>query len=71
MDLIPPGTDLSTIPLGQNPNGQPPNFTNPPNQEWLVLCVGLPLIITSCMFVALRVATNYKVARRLLIDDCV
>ena len=67
---IPPGADLSKIPSGVNPNGDPPNFTNPPNQENLVLAVGLPLVIISVVCVALRVTANLSIARKLLVDDC-
>ena len=67
---IPPGTDLSKIPLALNPSGDPPNFVNPPNQAVVVLAVGLPLAIISSCFVSLRLFTNHKTAHKLGVDDC-
>ena len=54
MATIPPGTDLSSIPLTHNPNGDPPNFVNPPTQAAIALAVGLPLAIISACFVSVR-----------------
>ncbi|KAL8906166.1 MAG: hypothetical protein Q9207_002199 [Kuettlingeria erythrocarpa] len=42
MATIPPGTDLSHIPLAPNPDGTPPNFASPENQAALVLAAGMP-----------------------------
>ncbi|TGO61263.1 hypothetical protein BOTNAR_0131g00090 [Botryotinia narcissicola] len=70
MATFPPGTDLSHIPLAENPYGDPPNFINPINEEGLVLSVGLPLIIISFIVVNLRISTNLKVGRKLFVDDC-
>ena len=70
MAAIPPGTELSRIPLTQNPNGDPPNFVNPPTQEVVALAVGLPLAIISACFVSVRLITNFKVAHKLGSDDC-
>lgn len=70
MAALPPGMDLSMISIAMNPSGDPPSFTNPPNYESLVLAVVLLLVITSTIFVALRVSTNLKVTGKLLIDDC-
>ena len=70
MAVIPPGTDLSTVPLAPNPNGDPPNFINPPSQAGITLGVAPPLIIISTIVVAVRLVTNFKSARRLGLDDC-
>lgn len=70
MAQIPPGTDLSTVPLAPNPNGNLPNFVNPPSQADTVLGVGLPLVIISTFVVAVRLATNFRSARKLGLDDC-
>lgn len=70
MNTIPPGTDLSKVPLAPNPNGDAPNFVDPPSQAATVLAVGLPLAIISTHVVALRLATNYRSTRILGVDDC-
>lgn len=67
---IPPGADLSKIPLAPNPDGSPPNLVNPPSQSDLPLAVGLPLALISFCFVLLRLATNFKHVRKLGLDDC-
>jgi hypothetical protein len=66
---IPPGTDLSKIPLAANPNGNPPNFADPPSQEVIAKAVGLPLAIIAFLFVLLRLISNFKMARKLSLDD--
>lgn len=70
MSAIPPGADLSKIPLAANPNGDPPNFVNPPSQEATVLEVGLILATISTTIVVLRLVTNMRVVRKLGLDDC-
>lgn len=70
MDAIPLGTDLSSIPLAPNPNGNPPNFVNPPSQADALLGVGLLFIILSTLIVSLRLLTSYSTARRWGLDDC-
>jgi len=67
---IPPGTDLSKIPLAPNPNGDLPNFMNPPSQAATALAVGLPLAIIGTFVVAFRLITNYRHVRKLCLDDC-
>lgn len=68
--MIPPGADLSKIPMAENPNGNPPNFVNPPTQNATVLAVGLPFAIISTCFVVLRLVTNFKNLRHFGLDDC-
>ena len=70
MAALPPGVDLSTIPIAPNPNGDPPNFIDPPNQEALVLAAGVPLVATACVFVTVRVFSNLRIAGKLPSDDC-
>lgn len=70
MDQVPPGTDLTTVPLVPNPNGKPPNFVNPPSQADTALGVGLPLVIISTLVVFVRLITNFRSARKLGLDDC-
>lgn len=70
MAALPPGTDISKVPLAPNPNGDPPNFVNPPTKAAVAIAVGLPLAIISVCFVSLRLITNIKIARKLGLDDC-
>lgn len=70
MSAIPPGADLSKIPLALNPTGEPPNFVDPPSQGATAFAVGLTLATISLFFVMLRLATNLRVVRKLALDDC-
>ena len=70
MTAIRPGTDLSTVPFAPNPNGNPPNFVNPPSQANIVFGVAIPLIFVSTVLVGIRLATNFKNTRKLGIEDC-
>lgn len=71
MDVaLPPGADLSKIPLMPNPNGDPPNFVNPPSRYPLAIGVGLPLAIISFLCLVLRILSSLKTMRKLVIDDC-
>lgn len=70
MSGIPPGADLSKIPLAANPNGDPPNFVNPPSQGATVLAVGLTFAVIGFSFVMLRIYTNLRVVHKLKVDDC-
>ena len=70
MGAIPPGTDLSTIPLSANPNGDPPNFLNPPSQGNTVIGVGVPMIFISTICVVIRLSTALKITRKMSLDDC-
>jgi hypothetical protein len=67
---IPPGTDLSTIPLAPNPNGSPPNFINPPNLIGTVQGVGITLAIIAGILLCLRLRIYTQMNKRLLLDDC-
>ena len=70
MSGLPPGADLSNIPLAANPNGDPPKFVDPPSQGATVLAVGLAFAVMSFSFVMLRIYTNLRVVRKLKMDDC-
>lgn len=67
---LPPGTDLSIIPLAPNPNGDPPNFVDPPSQEKISLGVGISLMILALFALALRLVSNLRYTRKLALDDC-
>ncbi|KAK9419295.1 putative Integral membrane protein [Seiridium unicorne] len=47
MGDIPPGIDLSQIPLAPNPNGDPPNFDGGPSMEPTILATGITFIVIS------------------------
>ena len=68
---LPPGVDLSTIPLSSPTPGHSPNFENPPDsQASIVLGTGISFGIVSLVFVVLRMWTNSSVTKKLSIDDC-
>jgi hypothetical protein len=66
---IPPGTDLSKVPLGVNPNGSPPNFVDPPNLIASVQGVGISLAVTTFVLLCIRLRVYIKLNRGLVIDD--
>lgn len=69
MDSLPPGIDFSKVPLALNPNGNPPNFVDPPSLDAVVLAVGITLIaLSSCMLI-LRLFANFKHTGKLGLDD--
>jgi len=70
MASLPPGVDPSQIPLAVNPNGDPPNFINPPSLAPAMLEVGVTLIIISRILVILRLVTNLKNTGKLGLNDC-
>ncbi|RDL41443.1 uncharacterized protein BP5553_01422 [Venustampulla echinocandica] len=61
--------DPSNTPLAANPSGAPPNFANPPSLADSVFWVGLVLGIVTTIFVVLRLATNLKINRKLVLAD--
>ncbi|PVI01876.1 hypothetical protein DM02DRAFT_470802, partial [Periconia macrospinosa] len=61
--------DLSKVPLGENPNGDPPNFENGPNLINAVQGVGISLAIVAGIFLALRLRIYIKLNRGLVLDD--
>lgn len=62
--------DLSQIPLGVNPNGDPPDFVHGESLKSVILGTGITLIALSSAFVAIRLGTSLKSSRKLLLDDC-
>ena len=70
MRSLPPGIDPLYIPFAPNPNGDPPNFIDPPSLAPVVLVVGVILIIISGILVTLRLGTNFKNTGKLGLDDC-
>lgn len=61
--------DLSNTPLFPNPNGDPPNFVDPPSLTPAILGSGISLIVITTSLVILRLATNVHIAHRLYLDD--
>jgi hypothetical protein len=70
MDSASPNLDPSKIPLALNPNGDPPNFIDPPTLAPAVLGAGVTLIIISGIVVLLRLIANFKNTRKFGLDDC-
>ncbi|KAK3385912.1 hypothetical protein B0H63DRAFT_473829 [Podospora didyma] len=66
---LPPGMDLSMIPLAANPSGAPPDFDHGPSLEPVVLGTGITFIIISSLMLMLRFYTGLKKSRRLFADD--
>lgn len=69
MDQIPPGADLSIIPLATNPSEDPSNFVNLDSRAHIPLAVGVSLGSATFLFVAARPIANLKNNRRLFVDD--
>ncbi|KAI0593297.1 hypothetical protein F4775DRAFT_578496 [Biscogniauxia sp. FL1348] len=66
---VPPGTDLSQIPLAPNPNGDPPNFDGGATLQLEILATGIVFITISLIFVIVRLGTSLKSTRKLHLDD--
>jgi hypothetical protein len=61
--------DLSKTPLMLSPSGDPPDFANGPSLEKDILGSGIAFLVTVGPTLALRLATNLKVAQ-IGLDDC-
>lgn len=70
MASLPPKVDPSKTSFAANPNGDPPNFLDPPSLAPDIFTVGLSLIIISGLIVILRLVTNAKIVRKWGLDDC-
>ena len=67
---IPPGMDLTKVPLAANPSGAPPNFDNPPSLAAVTYGMTCTMMVLAFGLVGLRVLAVFKKERRLKIDDC-
>lgn len=67
---LPPGMDLSKIPLMPNPSGAPPDFLSGPTLYEELLSSGITLLVIGSSFLIFRLATNLKISKRLGLDDC-
>lgn len=70
IENVPPGMDLSQIPLAPNPNGDPPNFDGGPDLQSTILATGVVFIVISSAFVIIRLWTSLQKTRKLHLDDC-
>jgi hypothetical protein len=66
---VPPGVDLSQIPLAPNPSGDPPNFNGGPNLASTILATGITFMTISLIFVIIRLATGWNHTKKIHLDD--
>jgi uncharacterized protein YPO0396 len=66
---LPPGLDLSHIPLAANPNGSPPNFDHGPSLRPLVIGLDVMMIVVSALFVGIRTWVNCRQLSKIMLDD--
>ncbi|KAI0535047.1 hypothetical protein GGR58DRAFT_480561 [Xylaria digitata] len=69
MSGLPPGADLSTIPLTVNPNGSPPDFDGGPSLQTAVLGTGVVFITVSFTVLLIRLYAVFKTTKRLYAED--
>lgn len=71
MAALPPGTDLSTIPLTPSPDGHS-NFVDPPSLAPTIVGLSIILIIISLTFLTARIYANLRSSRKHTLgwDDC-
>ena len=67
---LPPGVDLSTIPIGPPPPGVQSNFVDPYSAAPAATAVIAILIVLQVVFVSIRLYGNIKSFHNLAIDDC-
>lgn len=63
-------SDLSSMPLGVNPNGNPPNFAHGTTLQPAVLATGIILMTISLVFTLIRILTSLYNSRKLFSDNC-
>ncbi|KAK8133604.1 hypothetical protein PG984_005616 [Apiospora sp. TS-2023a] len=69
MDAIPPGVDLSQVPLAPNPSGAGPNFHSGSDLAPTILATGVAFMIVSLIFVVIRLVSGWKHTQRIHLDD--
>ncbi|KAL2751869.1 hypothetical protein ACRALDRAFT_1083809 [Sodiomyces alcalophilus JCM 7366] len=69
MDALPPGVDLSQVPLQENPSGAPPDFDGGPSLIAAVRAVGISLGFIALVLIVLRLSIWYRLKRPLGLDD--
>ncbi|KAK4197157.1 hypothetical protein QBC40DRAFT_286089 [Triangularia verruculosa] len=69
MDALPPGVPLEQIPLAANPNGDPPNFVDPPSLLAAVQAVGIILGFFALILLVTRLVIVHRAKRKFGLDD--
>ena len=69
MESILEGADPNTTPLVPNPDGSPPNFSNPQTLTATRVGLGTALAVQATILVAIRITTNARLPRGLRADD--
>lgn len=67
---LPPGIDLSKIPLMKPPPGMTSNFINPSSIGNAIIIVNVIFVTLMFGFVTLRIYTKGFLSRSLGLDDC-
>ena len=62
--------DLSILPAGQPPPGVIPNFTNPQDNNALMIVIGSILLGIMLFFYAIRIYTKRFITQQYSWDDC-
>lgn len=68
-DTIPPGTDLTKIPMAANPSGAPPNFDHGESLAGAVKGVGVTMAVITFFLLAIRLRVYMQANRKLNWDD--
>lgn len=71
MASLPPGIDLSTIPLAAPPPGATSNFINPESLATTFMGIGVFMLVLTAIVVIVRLFSNYRATRGLGWDDCI
>lgn len=71
MASIPPGIDLSKIPMAPPPPGINSNFVNPESLATPAIVIGVSMLVMTAFVVIVRLFSNYHAARGLGWDDCI
>ncbi|KAI1331514.1 hypothetical protein F5Y16DRAFT_395394 [Xylariaceae sp. FL0255] len=71
MSSLPPGANLSSIPLAVNPDGDPPDFGGGPSLQPAVLGTGAAFVTVSFIAVLIRLYAVFKSTRKLYPEDYV
>ena len=68
-DALPPGTDLSKIPMAPNPSGAPPNFDHGASLAGAVRGVGVTMAVITFGLLVIRLRVYVKANHKLMWDD--
>jgi hypothetical protein len=67
---MPPGIDPTNPPLALNPNGDGPNFDDPPSLAATTYGVVSLFIVLSASIVTMRLVANFRLLKKFMPDDC-